>query len=280
MTAARYRFAACELRPHARELLRDGRAVTVQRRVFDLLAYFVRNPGRVIGKEELLHNVWGRSILSDSVVASAVMKVRRAIGDSNQAPLLLQTAHRVGYRFIAKVTAEGIGIGELLAPDDARARDIIKTVELRVAVLPFRNSNQLTMCRWLELGFMSLVALALERCSIPVAQAMDVINTIRAASWNHANASDRASLSRTLAAPQLLAMDVAAVDSGYVVRWTFHDRQGAASTGVLRGSKLTMLAIDLAAAISEILLPEDAEHARHGTLDRGALRARIARALG
>src|SRR6187402_603678 len=40
-------------------VLRDGRAVPVKPKAFDLLAFFVRNPGQVFTRQQLLERVWG-----------------------------------------------------------------------------------------------------------------------------------------------------------------------------------------------------------------------------
>jgi len=47
--------------PHRREVTRSGEPVQFARLEFDLLAYFLRNPKRVIDRDELLSSVWGSS---------------------------------------------------------------------------------------------------------------------------------------------------------------------------------------------------------------------------
>ena len=49
----------CRLNPASRELFRDGRAVPIEPKAFDLLMYLVRNRDRAIGKDELQDKVWG-----------------------------------------------------------------------------------------------------------------------------------------------------------------------------------------------------------------------------
>ncbi len=72
-------FGACQLKLATRELTVDGELIDLQPLVFDLLAYMVQNPNRVIGKDELLNTVWRSPFITDSVVTRAVMKARRAI---------------------------------------------------------------------------------------------------------------------------------------------------------------------------------------------------------
>ena len=94
------RFGRCVLQPHTRELWRDGEPVEVQRLALDVLLYLVAHPERDIPKEELLRKVWGEAEVTESVIARAVMKLRRAIGDEQQPPTLLRTVHGVGYRWL------------------------------------------------------------------------------------------------------------------------------------------------------------------------------------
>jgi len=52
-----YEFGPFRVDPAQRVLLRDGRIVSVQRKAFEILLLLVRNPGRSIGKEELLTRI-------------------------------------------------------------------------------------------------------------------------------------------------------------------------------------------------------------------------------
>lgn len=90
-------FAQFELDEERFELRRDGRAVRVEPRVLEVLAYLIRNRGRVVAKEELLDQVWKKSFVSDSALTRCIMEARRAIGD----PSLITTVHGRGYWFDA-----------------------------------------------------------------------------------------------------------------------------------------------------------------------------------
>ena len=75
-------FADCRLDSDRRELTRGGEPVAIEPRTFDLLVYLVENRDRAIGKDELQDKVWG-TIVSDAAMTRAVMKLRKAVGDSN-----------------------------------------------------------------------------------------------------------------------------------------------------------------------------------------------------
>ena len=72
-------------------------------RAFAVLRHLVEHPGRLITKEELLATVWRDAIVSDAALASCIRDLRRALGDSSEAPRYIETVHRRGFRFIGPV---------------------------------------------------------------------------------------------------------------------------------------------------------------------------------
>jgi DNA-binding response OmpR family regulator len=75
-----------------------GRLVALSRAEFDLLAAFVRAPGRTFSREELVERVFGdeKDVLARTVDAG-VMRLRRKIEEKGCPPLLV-TVFGVGYR--------------------------------------------------------------------------------------------------------------------------------------------------------------------------------------
>lgn len=150
MAVQGFRFGSCEVRPITRELIRDGLVQDVEPRVFDLLVYLITNADRVIGKDELLDQVGGRRIVSDSVVARTVMKARRAIGDDASEPEFIVTQHGYGYRFIgalAAIPAESGGV-DPAAEGSGRAEDLPRR-------LP---SQRISGLRWLAIAGLLVLA--------------------------------------------------------------------------------------------------------------------------
>lgn len=87
-------------------LFREGVSVPLEPRAVKVLAYLVRCRQRVVPKEELLDKVWSEVFTTDAVLKQAVSQVRRALGDSADAPRYIQTFHARGYQFIAPVSVE------------------------------------------------------------------------------------------------------------------------------------------------------------------------------
>jgi DNA-binding response OmpR family regulator len=74
----------------------EGKSIELTRREFELLAYFVKNPRRVLGREKILQQVWGLEYLGESRTIDAhVRRVRAKLGDSAN---LIETIVGVGYR--------------------------------------------------------------------------------------------------------------------------------------------------------------------------------------
>jgi predicted ATPase len=80
-----------------------ARRLTLTPRAFAVLRHLVEHHGRLITKEELYTTVWRDAIVSDAALASGIRDLRRALGDSSEAPRYIQTVHRRGFRFIGPV---------------------------------------------------------------------------------------------------------------------------------------------------------------------------------
>jgi DNA-binding response OmpR family regulator len=74
----------------------EGEALDLTRREFELLAYFLQNPRRVLSREKILQQVWGLEYLGESRTIDAhVRRVRSKLG---AAASLIETVVGVGYR--------------------------------------------------------------------------------------------------------------------------------------------------------------------------------------
>src|SRR5215472_9676477 len=90
-----------------RELRRGAEPVALEPQVFDLLVYLVRNRGRVVSKDDLIHGVWGGRIVSDSALTTRLNAARRAVNDSGAEQRVIRTVQRRGVRFIGEVSEDG-----------------------------------------------------------------------------------------------------------------------------------------------------------------------------
>jgi len=87
------RLGDLEVELAARRVRRGGALVHLTPTEFDLLAYLLRRPGRVLTREQLLADVWGyRDGSGQRTVDSHVRALRRKLGDD-----VIRTVHGVGY---------------------------------------------------------------------------------------------------------------------------------------------------------------------------------------
>jgi pentatricopeptide repeat protein len=100
-----YRFGDFELDLAAFELRLRGEPVKLERRPLDLLVLLVKQPGRMVPREEIIAALWPPKVIIDfdSGLNTLVRKVRNALGDSSEAPKFVETVPGRGYRFIAPV---------------------------------------------------------------------------------------------------------------------------------------------------------------------------------
>ena len=111
MTASKSLVFLCdgvEIREQEYCIVRDGEILSVEPRAFRVLLYLLRNPQKLITKEELLQSVWRDVAVTENSLARAILKLRQTLGDDARSPRYIETVSRIGYRFVGPV--------EVLAP--------------------------------------------------------------------------------------------------------------------------------------------------------------------
>jgi TolB-like protein/DNA-binding winged helix-turn-helix (wHTH) protein len=100
------RFGSFEADLCVGELRRNGIRLKLQSQPFRVLALLLQRPGQILTREELQRELWASGTFVDyeQGLATAVNKVRDALGDSSANPRFIETVPRQGYRFIASVT--------------------------------------------------------------------------------------------------------------------------------------------------------------------------------
>ena len=83
------------------EIHRNGRPVTLTSKEFKLLAYLIKNPWRVISRDELLNEVWGyQNYPCTRTVDNHILRLRQKLETEPAHPKHFHTVHRTGYRFL------------------------------------------------------------------------------------------------------------------------------------------------------------------------------------
>lgn len=83
----------------ARQVLVNGMPVRLTALEFKLLAYLIRNEGRMIPKQELFEKVWEDSFTGDGTLNVHIRKIREAIEREPGSPEYILTVWGEGYRF-------------------------------------------------------------------------------------------------------------------------------------------------------------------------------------
>jgi DNA-binding winged helix-turn-helix (wHTH) protein len=98
-----FRFADFELDAERRELRRAGKLVPADALVVRLLIRLVREPDRLVTKDELVEDVWeGRSV-ADNAITVSVARLRKTLGDGRSEQPFITTIYGRGYRFVRDV---------------------------------------------------------------------------------------------------------------------------------------------------------------------------------
>ena len=78
----------------------DGRGVTLRPREFDLLAYLMRNRGRVLSREQIVAGVWGDAYRGGTRTVDVHIRwLREKLEEDPARPRLIRTTRGVGYEF-------------------------------------------------------------------------------------------------------------------------------------------------------------------------------------
>jgi len=83
--------------------LRDGKAVPLTPKVFDILLVLVQNSGHVLAKDELMKAVWPESFVEEGNLTRNVSTLRTVLGGGPDGQQCIETVPKIGYRFVAGV---------------------------------------------------------------------------------------------------------------------------------------------------------------------------------
>jgi DNA-binding response OmpR family regulator len=98
-----YRFGDCEVDFDRGEVRRGGAPVNISALEFRLLVAFVRHPGRVLSREQLIDAAWGpETIITDRVVDTHILNLRKKIEPAPAKPRHILSVRGMGYRFEAE----------------------------------------------------------------------------------------------------------------------------------------------------------------------------------
>lgn len=142
-----YEFAGYTLDMRQGRLRRGSQDVDLRPKSLALLVYLIKNPGRVIDKEELISVVWPEVVVSDDSLSQCLKDVRGRLGP--EADGLIRTVPRRGY-IVDEQRIEKRETGP-------------KSRKPSIAVLPFRPLGNDREHQWFADGIAEDISTALAR---------------------------------------------------------------------------------------------------------------------
>jgi DNA-binding winged helix-turn-helix (wHTH) protein/tetratricopeptide (TPR) repeat protein len=130
-----HRFGEFRVDPATRELHKGDALLPLPPKVFDCLAYLIEHRDRAVGRDELIAAVWGRTSVSDDVLAQTLLRARRAVGDTGNEQRAIRTIPRFGYRWILAAETADADVTELPRHDEAAAPSFVRSAEAAASVV-------------------------------------------------------------------------------------------------------------------------------------------------
>ena len=144
-------FGKLRLDPTNECLWQGARAISLRPKAFAVLKLLVERSGQLVTKQQVLDAVWPGTFVTDAVLKDSVRQLRQALDDDAGSPTYIETAHRRGYRFIAKLSRAETPRPETLAQTAPKLR---KEVSIRhpsgVSGVLGREAELEKMRSWLE----------------------------------------------------------------------------------------------------------------------------------
>ena len=102
----RLKFGTFVLDSGTREVLRDGRPVTLSPKAFRLLEILARERPNAVSKENLQEQLWPATFVVEGNLSNLVSELRTCLGEDARRPRVIRTVQRFGYAFSAAVSPE------------------------------------------------------------------------------------------------------------------------------------------------------------------------------
>ncbi|MBL8178589.1 MAG: winged helix-turn-helix domain-containing protein, partial [Bryobacterales bacterium] len=97
-------FAGFGLDVGNRCLWRAAVRVPLAPKAFDVLCHLAQRPGQLVTPGQLLEALWPGTYVQPEVLRRYILEIRKALGDPADAPRIVETVAKRGYRFVAPVT--------------------------------------------------------------------------------------------------------------------------------------------------------------------------------
>jgi DNA-binding winged helix-turn-helix (wHTH) protein len=162
-----YRFGSFTLNKAEQQLLRNGEAVRLAPKAFEVLLVLIQNRGCLVTKEKLLEEVWPDAFVEEANLSVNVASLRKALDDDDDDEWrCIETVPKHGYRFVSPVSEVTDKTARTrAAPSLSYQRNDDKRTEVlnSIAVLPFKNEGCGSAGEYLAAGLMESITNRLSR---------------------------------------------------------------------------------------------------------------------
>jgi DNA-binding winged helix-turn-helix (wHTH) protein len=139
-------FGPFQVDQQRQEVLRSGKRLKLQGKVYQVLAALVEKEGDVVTREELRARLWpsDSQVNYDANVNTTVNKLRQALGDSSDKPLYVETVPRRGYCLMVRPMFSEIPLAVSDDTDESE-REVERGADFKKSRL------------WISLGIIGLI---------------------------------------------------------------------------------------------------------------------------
>jgi DNA-binding winged helix-turn-helix (wHTH) protein len=148
-----YEFGLFRLDTAEHTLLRDGHAVSLTPKAYEVLLALVRRAGHIVEKDELMRDIWADAFVEEGNLTHHIFTLRKALGEGSNGREYIETIPRRGYRFVSpvrEVRDESIELAEnhtgLVTPsaDKATASTAARIENLTGGTMGYKKGAVLT----------------------------------------------------------------------------------------------------------------------------------------
>src|SRR5690606_40601057 len=98
-----YEFGDFVLDTRRCELTCAGEPRHLEPQVYAVLCHLIEHRERVVGRDELLDQVWGHRFVTPGTLDTRIKHLRQALGDDGDAQQMIRTVRGRGFRFVCEV---------------------------------------------------------------------------------------------------------------------------------------------------------------------------------
>jgi DNA-binding winged helix-turn-helix (wHTH) protein/Tfp pilus assembly protein PilF len=139
-----YYFGSYCLNQTEQQLLRNGEAVRLAPKAFDVLLVLIQNKGCLVTKDKLMAEVWPDAFVEEANLSVNIACLRKALDDGNAERKYIETVPKRGYRFVARLSEPACESAPVLeelqlikGQNDSERNQLLNSL----AVLPFENEG-------------------------------------------------------------------------------------------------------------------------------------------